>query len=44
MELRDLVILLGTIAIALAAINIRLLSKYVYKLEDRIKALEEKEN
>mgnify|MGYP007106335546 CR=1 FL=1 len=44
MELRDWVILLGTIAIALAAINIRLLSKYVYKLEDRIKALEEKEN
>ena len=42
MELRDLVILLGMITIALTAINIRLLSKYVYKLEDRIKALEEK--
>lgn len=44
MELRDWVILLGMITIALTAINIRLLSKYVYKLEDRIKALEEKEN
>lgn len=44
MELRDWVILLGTIAIALAVINIRLLSKYMYKLEARIKALEEKEN
>lgn len=44
MELRDLVILLGMITIALTGVNVRLLSKYVYKLEDRIKALEVKEN
>lgn len=44
MEIKDLAILLGAITIVLTGVNIRLLSKYVYKLEDRIKALEEKEN
>lgn len=44
MEIKDLVILLGMITIVLTEVNVRLLSKYVYKLEDRIKALEEKEN
>lgn len=44
MEIKDLAILLGIITIVLTGVNIRLLSKYVYKLEDRIKALEEKEN
>lgn len=44
MEIKDLVILLGMITIVLTGVNVRLLSKYVYKLEDRIKALEEKEN
>lgn len=44
MEIKDLVILLGMITIVLTGVNVRLLSKYVYKLEDRIKTLEEKEN
>lgn len=44
MEIKNLVILLGMITIVLTEVNVRLLSKYVYKLEDRIKALEEKEN
>lgn len=44
MEIKDLVILLGMITIVLTGVNVRLLSKYMYKLEDRIKALEEKEN
>lgn len=44
MEIKDWAILLGMITIVLTGINVRLLTKYVYKLEDRIKALEEKEN
>ena len=44
MEIKDWAILLGMITIVLTGVNVRLLSKYVYKLEDRIKALEEKEN
>lgn len=44
MEIKDWAILLGMITIVLAGVNVRLLTKYVYKLEDRIKALEEKEN
>lgn len=44
MEIKDWVILLGMITIVLTGVNVRLLTKYVYKLEDRIKALEEKEN
>ncbi len=44
MEIKDWAILLGMITIVLTGVNVRLLTKYVYKLEDRIKALEEKEN
>ena len=44
MEIKDWVILLGMITIVLTGVNVSLLSKYVYKLEDRIKALEIKEN
>ena len=44
MEIKDWVILLGMITIVLTGVNVRLLSKYVYKLEDHIKALEIKEN
>lgn len=44
MEIKDWVILLGMITIVLTGVNVRLLSKYVYKLEDRIKVLEIKEN
>ena len=44
MEIKDWVILLGMITIVLTRVNVRLLSKYVYKLEDCIKALEIKEN
>lgn len=44
MEIKDWAILLGMITIVLTGVNVRLLTKYVYKLEDRIKALEIKEN
>lgn len=44
MEIKDWAILLGMITIVLTGVNVRLLTKYVYKLEERIKALEEKEN
>lgn len=44
MEIKDWAILLGMITIVLTGVNVRLLTKYMYKLEDRIKALEEKEN
>lgn len=44
MEIKDWEILLGMITIVLTGVNVRLLTKYVYKLEDRVKALEEKEN
>jgi hypothetical protein len=44
MEIKDWAILLGMITIVLTGVNVRLLTKYVYKLEDRVKALEEKEN
>lgn len=44
MEIKDWAILLGMITIVLTGVNVHLLTKYVYKLEDRIKALEEKEN